>query len=154
MFTSSSFSFLLTITLTVASPITLAEEVPSQPDVDSYNQCICDHAEVRCPSHTGRMVTIRVVPAIGIAGQPIAAQMERNATVIRFAWCDVDSGCCCNKGYCKHMHNCCSVHVDGHTCWKYEACDLLRASKLIKHVLVFSGRLLQKSLWRIRRLRP
>ena len=31
------------------------------------------------------MVTISVVPAIGIAGHPIAAQMDKNAIVTRFA---------------------------------------------------------------------
>ena len=77
---------MLTITLTVASPITLSGR-----SAISTGRLIATTSAYAIIQRSDdqpipeRIVTIRVVPAIGIAGQPIAAQMERNATVIRFA---------------------------------------------------------------------
>ena len=50
--------------------------------VDCYNKCICDHAKIRCPAHTGKDGYDQ---SCTCDRDSIAAQMERNATVIRFA---------------------------------------------------------------------
>ena len=74
---------MLTITLTVASPITLSGRSAISTGrliATTSAYAIIQRSDVQPIPE--RIVTIRVVPAIGIAGQPIAAQMERN--VIRF----------------------------------------------------------------------
>ena len=53
--------------------------------VDRYNQCICDHAEIRCPAHTGKDRYDQGCTCDRDCRASHCRTDGKNATVIRFA---------------------------------------------------------------------